>query len=215
MRTSRPRSDLSGFGGRQRFSQKSKVIDRQTGNRKRGKQDKTDGITSGRVLDQPELERREKSAEPAERADESRHRAGFFCKILRHELENRAVSQAQSRRAAKRADRERRHRRKTQKHRKSGNRDKNENQNLRAANLIRQRAADGTHEGCEHHETGGSRARVGRRQIKDFAQKRRHIKRQRDKSAESQKIKQRENPRQTRAFQNAQAFRQTFSLCNV
>ena len=63
--------------------------------------------TPSAVAEEAEQQRREEAAEAAHRADQSGDRAGLAGKVLRHELEHRAVAEPEQRRAAERADRER------------------------------------------------------------------------------------------------------------
>ena len=109
-------------------------------------------------------QRREESAEPAERADQSGHGSGIARESFGHELEHGAIPESEQRRATERADGEGDHRRPRQQQREAGDTAEHPRQHLRAADAIGQPAAERPHHRREHDEARGAKSGVARGQ---------------------------------------------------
>jgi len=148
------------------------------------------------VAERAEQQGREEAAKAAHGADQTGHAAGVGGKVLRHELEDRAVAESQERRAAERAHSERHHRGPCEEQRKGHDAQEHTVQHARAANPIRQPPADWTAERRQHDEVRRPEAGVGWRQTKLVFEQRRQVDREGDESTERQEVEGRQRPAQ-------------------
>ena len=125
-----------------------------------------------------------------------------FGKVLRHELEDRAVAEAHQQSAPERADRERHHRRPRQQQREQGHAAEHPRQHLRAADAVRQPPADGPHQRREHDESGRAQSRIRGSQAELRAQQCRQVDREGHEAAEGQEVEGAEQPGRRRAPQD-------------
>ena len=146
------------------------------------------------IAEHAEQQRREEAAESAKSAHETRDRAGVFRKVLRHQLEDRAVAQPHQHRASQGADREGHHRRPREEEREQRHAAEDPREDLRTADPVRQPAAHRPHERGEDDEPGRAKARVRWRESELRAQQRRQVNREGDEAAEGQEVEGAEQP---------------------
>src|SRR5258705_1012721 len=104
----------------------------------------------------------EKSAEPAHCSDQAGNRSDVPGKVLRHELEDRAVTISKQEGASKCAHSKRQHRRPRQQEGQGNDPKENGLENASASDFIRYPTAQRASQGCQHNKTGSTKPGVRR-----------------------------------------------------
>ena len=139
-------------------------------------------------------QRGKESAQTPHGSHQARHRTGLLGKILRHELEDTPVAEAQQRRAAQRPHRKGYHRGPTQQQGKGDDGEEHAGEDARPAHTVREPPSQGTAERGQSHEPCGAKSGIHRAQPELCVQQTRQIDGEGHEAAESQEVEGSQNP---------------------